>query len=134
MGSRAQALRLPDLFADVDRGAESRMPTAALRPCKTCGQVGCEAHVRAPWRTQGPPTPRIRGAKLQRLRATLFDRQPLCVHCLAQGRTTRATIRDHVVPLAEGGPDDETNVQPLCQDCSDAKTREESRRGIRRGK
>ena len=45
---------------------------------------------------------------------------------------TVATIRDHVVPLAEGGEDDEENVQPLCQDCSDAKTREESKRGQRR--
>jgi 5-methylcytosine-specific restriction endonuclease McrA len=33
------------------------------------------------------------------------------------------------VPLAEGGPDAPTNVQALCQDCSDAKTEIESRRG-----
>jgi 5-methylcytosine-specific restriction protein A len=45
---------------------------------------------------------------------------------------TIATIRDHVIPLAEGGRDDESNVQPLCQACSDAKSQRESKRGQRR--
>jgi 5-methylcytosine-specific restriction protein A len=62
----------------------------------------------------------------------LFAACPLCVICLALGRTSPSTIRDHLVPLAEGGRDDETNEQALCQDCSDAKTREESKRGVRR--
>jgi 5-methylcytosine-specific restriction protein A len=52
--------------------------------------------------------------------------------CLKDGRDRMATIRDHVIPLAEGGLDDETNVQALCQDCSDVKTAEESKRGVRR--
>jgi 5-methylcytosine-specific restriction protein A len=45
------------------------------------------------------------------------------------GRVRVASIRDHIVPLAEGGRDDESNVQPLCEECSDAKTIEESKRG-----
>ena len=75
----------------------------------------------------------MRGRKLQRLRNQLFDKQPLCVLCLLKGRTTVATIRDHVVPLAEGGLDDETNTQPICEECHELKTAEESKRGIRRG-
>jgi len=63
------------------------------------------------------------------MRDRLFTKQPLCVLCLQQGRTTVATIRDHTVPLAEGGRDDETNEQPLCQACSDTKTQEEAKRG-----
>jgi 5-methylcytosine-specific restriction protein A len=78
--------------------------------------------------------PRIRGRHLQQLRAQLFARSPWCVECEKQGQKTRATIRDHVVPLAEGGRDDMTNEQALCTTCSKVKTDEESRRGARRGR
>jgi 5-methylcytosine-specific restriction protein A len=102
------------------------MPTAALRPCRICHEVGCN-HAQSPTRTHLYHQ-RVRGRKLQRLRARLFDQQPLCVHCQAQGRVTRAVIRDHIVPLFEHGPDRESNVQPLCQTCSDIKTAEEAKR------
>ena len=62
----------------------------------------------------------------------LFRTQPWCRHCLARGAYILATIRDHVVPLAEGGREDETNVQALCQICSDAKTATEAQRGSQR--
>lgn len=84
------------------------------------------------WTTNGEPTKRIRGRRLQAMRAALFARAPWCVLCTLHDRQTRATIRDHVVPLAEGGPDDETNEQGLCLDCSDRKTEEETARGVRR--
>jgi 5-methylcytosine-specific restriction protein A len=45
-----------------------------------------------------------------------------------------ATIRDHIVPLAEGGLDAESNIQALCQACSDAKTETEARRGMSRSR
>jgi 5-methylcytosine-specific restriction protein A len=80
----------------------------------------------------GPPPPRIRGRALQTLRRALFARSPWCVHCLKLGVKTRATIRDHTIPLAEGGADDETNEQALCAACSDAKTHDEAQRGVRR--
>jgi 5-methylcytosine-specific restriction protein A len=117
------------------------MATAPPRPCTypKCGKVGCTEHQAAPWRTaNGPETPRIRGRQLQRMRIKLFARQPWCVGHLcdarvAQGQHRRpSTIRDHVIPLAEGGLDDESNEQGLCQECSDAKTREESKRGVKR--
>lgn len=107
------------------------MPIAPPRVCGTCGQPGCTGHKRAAW-GHTVETPRIRGRKLQRMRDRLFDKQPLCVHCLQVGRTRVATIRDHVIPLAEGGRDDETNEQPLCQECSDIKTAAEALRGMRR--
>jgi 5-methylcytosine-specific restriction protein A len=74
----------------------------------------------------------MRGRRLQALRHALFRAQPWCQHCLGQGRQILATIRDHVVPLAEGGRDDEGNVQALCQICSDTKTAAEAQRGMRR--
>jgi 5-methylcytosine-specific restriction protein A len=77
---------------------------------------------------------RVRGRELQRRRAQLFARQPWCALCLKQGRQTRATIRDHTIPLAEGGRDDATNEQPLCASCSKTKTDAESARGAARSR
>lgn len=105
------------------------MPICAEPGCPTVVVRGyCAAHARRSWE-RSQPVPRIRGRRLQRLRARLFREHPLCVQCYAEGRVTVATIRDHIVPLAEGGPDDETNVQPLCQSCSDVKTSQESKHG-----
>jgi 5-methylcytosine-specific restriction protein A len=63
------------------------------------------------------------------MRASLFTRNPLCVECERQGRVAPATQRDHIIPLAEGGSDDDDNVQGLCRDCHDAKSKQESIRG-----
>ncbi len=41
-------------------------------------------------------------------------------------------ICDHIVPTAEGGSDDDSNLQWLCKQCSDTKTQEESKRGVGR--
>lgn len=123
----------------IRRMGRALMPNRAPRPCRRPGcfqlQVGessyCADHQqeqRPAWQRTQVPT-RIRGAKLQSLRRRLFAREPLCRECVKQGRTTAATIRDHIIPLAEGGQDVESNTQPLCQRCSDEKTARESRRG-----
>jgi 5-methylcytosine-specific restriction protein A len=93
------------------------------------GQKRCPAHTEPTalgWRQDET---RIRGRKLQKLRKALFQREPLCRVCKAEGRVTLATIRDHIVPLAEGGTDDDTNIQPLCRAHSDVKTQREAQRG-----
>lgn len=74
---------------------------------------------------------RIRGRELQRRRARLFAAHPYCVTCLPLGIETRATIRDHTIPLLEGGTEDESNEQALCLDCFDAKKAIEAQRGVR---
>ena len=110
------------------------MAVAALRPCRRIGcrtvtrDGYCPAHAAKPW-TQPAPPPRMRGRKLQQARAALFATEPLCRLCRADGRARAATIRDHVVPLAEGGEDSQANVQPICDACHEAKTARESRRG-----
>jgi len=93
----------------------------------------CANHTKAQWTSQQPTT-RIRGRKLQLLRAQLFDREPLCAECKRHNRVAIAVIRDHIIPLAEGGKDDRTNEQGLCQACSDKKTQAESLRGRDRGR
>jgi 5-methylcytosine-specific restriction protein A len=42
-----------------------------------------------------------------------------------------ATVRDHIVPLWEGGPDCVENTQALCVECHNAKTADEARRRYR---
>jgi 5-methylcytosine-specific restriction protein A len=113
------------------------MPGKPLKPCSYPGcreltNTGrCERHKPKPWSNNNESKRVFKGRKLQKIREILFNEQPLCVECLKVDRVTPATIRDHIVPLAEGGQDIPENTQPLCQACSDAKTKEESKRGRR---
>ena len=110
------------------------MPSAPLRRC--AGSPFCpnyagqspEHKPRERWQA-ARAQPRIRGRRLQRLREQLFNANPLCALCAAAGRVSLAVIRDHIVPIAEGGTDDPTNIQGLCGDCSRRKTHAESVRG-----
>jgi 5-methylcytosine-specific restriction protein A len=112
---------------------------SGLRPCQQHGcpvlvtSGGCPQHggPLTAWRsTRHVETPRLRGRANQDRRRRLFAREPFCRLCAAKGLTAIATIRDHIVPLAEGGAEnDDANEQPLCQACSDVKTAEESKRG-----
>ena len=56
----------------------------------------------------------------QRLRKATLREQPLCRLCMAAGRTEPACIVDHIKPLADGGTNESTNLQPLCKRCHDA--------------
>lgn len=68
---------------------------------------------------------RIRGRRLQTRRRRYLAEHPLCARCDAFGRTSEAVELDHVVPLAKGGTDDESNLQGLCVACHKAKTNED---------
>lgn len=98
--------------------------------CRTLVPRGrCEAHGGPSGGWRGASPNRLRGRQLQRERARLFAREPLCRTCAQRGLVVPAVIRDHIVPLIEGGTEDDTNIQPLCQRCSDTKTAAESQRG-----
>lgn len=86
-------------------------------------------HKRAAWAPARSEVKRTTGRRLQSQRAALFGREPLCRECTKHGFTTIATVRDHIVPLAEGGQDDDSNIQPLCDDCHREKTLAEALRG-----
>ena len=63
------------------------------------------------------------GRQHVQLRAHLLAIEPLCRMCKAKGRTTPATIADHIRPLAQGGAmHDLSNLQPVCADCHQDKT------------
>jgi 5-methylcytosine-specific restriction enzyme A len=127
-----------------------------MRAPKSCSQEGCstltydgasrcpEHHRRnGKW---GPKVGTNRTAttahKARRLR--ILRRDPMCQSGYA-GCTGTSTICDHVIPLAAGGPDTDSNCQGVCRSCSDKKTSKEGhylaghnveprgrRRGIRR--
>ena len=65
---------------------------------------------------------RIRGRKLQDIRAKHFAANPLCAHCLIKGRYTLASELDHIIALTNGGKDTKSNYQGLCSDCHRIKT------------
>ena len=60
---------------------------------------------------------RIEGRRGQALRIARLQREPLCRLCLNNGRTTEATVPDHINPLALGGTDTDNNIRCLCADC-----------------
>jgi len=86
---------------------------------------------RKPWQGNNAAKRRLTGRTLQRERERLFAMDPLCVECRKHGRTTAATIRDHIIPLAFGGEDTRENTQGLCGPCHDEKTKAEAVQGRR---
>lgn len=73
------------------------------------------------------------GRPWRRLRDSILQRdQYLCQPCKQAGRYTEATQVDHITPQAEGGTDDRVNLQSICGPCHEAKTTEESKRGVAR--
>lgn len=115
------------------------MPKSAPRPCSHSGcrvlvQDGsgrCEAHPKQQW-VKRAPVKRITGRRLQAMREALFARNPFCAECERNGIDKLATQRDHIISLEDGGPDDETNEQGLCDSCHEAKSKQERIAGRRR--
>jgi 5-methylcytosine-specific restriction protein A len=68
---------------------------------------------------------RIRGRKGVKLRRQRLERSPLCEDCLAEGKTTPATVPDHIKPLALGGDDVDSNIRTLCAEHHDKRTAEQ---------
>lgn len=68
------------------------------------------------------PVQRLRGRAGVARRARWLSHNPLCVHCREKGRVTEAKQVDHIVALAHGGADDESNLQSLCEACHKEKT------------
>lgn len=72
-------------------------------------------------------TPRLRGRRWMELRASWLRLHPLCCDCEAQGVTRVADEVDHVIPLWQGGADDEGNYASRCQEHHKVKTAREAK-------
>lgn len=44
---------------------------------------------------------------------------------MAKGKLSLATVPDHIIPLTLGGTEDADNIQCLCEECHDKKTRKD---------
>lgn len=65
-------------------------------------------------------------------RANYLIEHPFCVECQRNGKLTKATVVDHIIPIRMGGDLlDESNLQALCTSCH---TRKSIREGSRFGK
>ena len=65
----------------------------------------------------------------RKLRAAKLSRTPLCEECARQGKTTAATMVDHIQPIKQGGRAlDMDNLQSLCWSCHSAKSVKEGSR------
>jgi len=53
----------------------------------------------------------------------------LCQPCNRKGKLSLAKEVDHIVPVAEGGTDEDRNLEAICKPCHHAKTQAEARRG-----
>ncbi len=119
------------------------MPNAAPKPC---GHLGCGKLVsdgrycpehqgdkklsRFADSRRGSRHERGYGTAWDKLRLVILARDNgLCVPCNTAGRLTPASQVDHIIPKAEGGTDDESNLQSVCVACHRAKTDREKLRG-----
>ena len=68
------------------------------------------------------------GRPWRRLREKIIFRD--CYTCRSCGVVTDAPEVDHIINVAQGGTDDESNLQTLCASCHKKKTARESAAGM----
>ena len=74
------------------------------------------------WRPIGSRADRGYGPAHDRIRRAMLREEPNCRACAAEGRETKASHADHIVPKCLGGSDARSNYQPLCLAHSRSKT------------
>ncbi|GHV44273.1 HNH endonuclease [Clostridia bacterium] len=61
--------------------------------------------------------------------AAYLAKHPLCADCQKAGRLTPATETHHIIPVADGGSDNDANLMGLCKSCHSRRTMEANRHG-----
>ena len=122
---RASANETRELFSLLWR---VRMPKKPKRPCSYpgCGKLTdcryCDEHRKIAERQynrylRDPDTNKRYGRAWKKLRARFLLLHPLCEQCKSEGRLTAAEEVHHILPLANGGANDESNLMALCKSC-----------------
>lgn len=118
------------------------MPRKPKRPCShpSCPELTdnrfCEAHAKQEARRyeryqRDPATRKRYGRAWKRIRDRFIKVNPLCEECKRKGKLTRAQEVHHILPLAQGGTHDESNLMSVCKPCHSSIT---ARDGDRWGK
>lgn len=109
-----------------------------LRACVRCGKPGpksyCEEHTPTPWQgsTRRSKIGLSGWAESARRKRVLEGLQYVCHVCGGIGAPDQMEV-DHVIPLSEGGADDERNLAPIHKSpCHVEKTAAESARARKR--
>ena len=108
--------------------------------CRTVHSGLCpirEEYLKTKWRNRPEKKSGRGGRPWRRLRQEIFERDGfLCQICLANGITKVVTFHgklagvcDHIIPLAQGGTDSKGNLQTICKDCDETKSKAESIQG-----
>lgn len=109
------------------------------RPAQACATPGCPAivhdrrycdqHQRKPTtaefdKRRGSASQRGYGVRWRRWRLMFLRRHTLCADPFGvhNGVPVAATDVDHITPKADGGTDDDANLQALCHSCHSRKT------------
>lgn len=104
------------------------------RACVTCGKPGpksyCDEHEPKPWATSKRKSHMtISGSANQKRRKRILEELLHCCHVCGKVGTEQDMDVDHVIPLGEGGADEDHNLAPICKwPCHSDKTRAEAAR------
>ncbi|VVT49249.1 Phage-associated homing endonuclease [Kosakonia radicincitans] len=95
--------------------------------CTTTDPSGyCETHKGEGWRQYKPGQSRHQrgyGSKWDVIRARILKRDKgLCQEHLRKGQAVAAACVDHIIAKANGGTDDDHNLEALCWRCHASKT------------
>ncbi len=111
------------------------MPTKPKKPCKHPGcpeltdDKYCDKHKELHVNQRANTAERGYDNRWRKARKIFLKLHPLCVKCHEEGKLTKATVVDHIIPH-RGDKDlfwDESNWQALCKSCHDKKTMTEDR-------
>lgn len=105
----------------------------AVKPARWCSRCKAAHTDRCPqvkaWEKPVHQKSGRGGRPWQRKRQNIFERDGYVCQSCGRVVTLHGTftgICDHITPKAEGGTDDDSNLQTLCRMCSDEKTHAES--------
>ena len=103
---------------------------AKICPAPDCPNLQpCPDHAPKPWSSSTRRQSTVSGWEQQRRAKRILRRDDTCHVCGLPG----ANEVDHVIPIAEGGADDETNLAPIHSiPCHRRKTAEEAKRARNR--
>lgn len=122
--------RLPRMAPRLTAARPVLIASSAVTPVRVDPATG----QRRAWADKGSRHERGYDAAWVRTTKRILKRDNyLCQECLRQGRMTPLKVRprdhavDHIIPKAQGGGNEDSNLQSLCAPCHDAKTARERR-------